>query len=497
MNRSHSCSCLACVLVIGCLATSPLTSAPRGDVRVLVLTGASDPAHDWRQTSGMLERILGAAGFTVRVNDEPRGLSEATLAGYHALVINYNGPRWGPQTEAAIEAFLSRGGGLVSFHGVSYGPFMGTAQTPRGWIHRPDAAWQAWPKILGAFWAPSNIGHSIPHAFRVRLLDREHPITRGMPAEFTISDELYHRLDLDPAARVLGVAFSDKAYGGTGRDEPVFWTVAVGRGRAFHTTLGHDAGVLYQSGFVTLISRAVEWAARGAVTLEGWLEWPLRSSPNPVRVLLITGGHAYPSALYSLFEGYDDLVWSHAATEQEAFGTDLKDRWDVLVFHDLREDIGAEARENLRAFVTAGKGVVSIHHAIVDFTTWPWWYEEVIGGKYFTRARDGRPASTFKEGVEMIVKPAPGMHAHPVLRGVLTLVLVDEAYKGMWHSPRIQVLMETDHPLNDRPVVYIGPGGGGRAIYIQPGHTESTLRHPGFRRLVYNAVMWAGGRLPH
>lgn len=495
MNPLHPCSRLLRLIPFACLATWALVAAPRNEIRVLVLTGTSDPAHDWRQTTSMLESILTtAAGFTVRVTQEPRGISQATLASYDALVVNYNGPRWGASTEAAVEAFLARGKGLVSFHGVSYGPFMGTEQTSTGWVHRPQSAWPAWPKILGAFWAPRDIGHSIPHAFRVRIVDSQHPITRGMPTEFVVSDELYHRLELDPAARVLGVAFSDRAWGGTGRDEPVFWTMAVGAGRAFHTTLGHDAAVLYQRGFVTLISRAVEWAATGAVTLEGWLEWPQRRR-NPVRVLVVTGGHAYPAAFYSLFEGYGDLMWAHAATEQEAFRADLKDRWDVIVFHDLREDLGAEARENLRAFVEAGKGIVSIHHAIVDFTAWPWWYEEVIGGKYFTRAQERRPASEFKEGVEMVLLPAPGMRSHPVLRGVLPLVLEDEAYKGMWHSPRIRVLMETAHPLNDKPVVYIGPGGGGRAIYIQPGHSESTLRHPGYRRLVYNAIMWAAGRL--
>ncbi|MGB9605486.1 MAG: ThuA domain-containing protein, partial [Bryobacteraceae bacterium] len=323
----------------------------------------------------MLRRILDLAGrFTVRVIEEPRGITEATLAGYDALVIDYNGPRWGVETEAAVESFVASGKGLVSFHGVSYGPFMGTQQGASGWVYRPETAWKAWPRLLGAFWAPDKIGHSIPHAFRVRLVDREHPVTKGMPAEFVFSDELYHRMDLDPAARVLGVAYSDPGWRGTGRDEPVIWTVTTGRGRALHTTLGHGAAAMYQPGFVTLMARAVEWAASGTVTLKGWLDWSRRNS-NPVRVLVVTGGHSYPSAFFSLFEGYGDLVWAHAATEQEAFRPGLDQRWDVIVFHDLREDLGEEARAALRALVQAGKGVVSIHHAIVDFTAWPWWYE--------------------------------------------------------------------------------------------------------------------------
>lgn len=241
-------------------------------IRVLILTGQTDAAHNWRETTPALRRILASAGrFTVQVNEEPRRLTPASLAGYDLLLVNYNGPRLGADAEKAIEDFLDSGKGLVSFHGVSYGPFMGTEQQPGGWVHRPETAWAAWPRILGAFWAPENIGHSIPHAFRVRVTDRQHPITRDMPPEFTFRDELYHRMSLRPEARVLAVAFNSTAMRGTGRDEPVFWTVAWGKGRAFHTTLGHDAAVICQPGFVTLLTRAAEWAATGAVTLPGWL----------------------------------------------------------------------------------------------------------------------------------------------------------------------------------------------------------------------------------
>jgi len=32
-------------------------------------------------------------------------------------------------------------------------------------------------------------------------------------------------------------------------------------------------------------------------------------------------------------------------------------------------------------------------------------------------------------------------------------------------------------------------------IYIQLGHDPETFRHPGYRRLVYNAILWSAGRL--
>jgi type 1 glutamine amidotransferase len=208
---------------------------------------------------------------------------------------------------------------------------------------------------------------------------------------------------------------------------------------------------------------------------------------------VVTGGHGYPAAFYSLFEGYDDIRWSHAVTPQQAFNARLSG-YDAVVLHDLYNDLGEAERGHLRAFVESGKGVVSIHHAIVDYTAWPWWWQEVIGGKYFEQPLGDHPKSAYREGVEFTAVPAKGAARHPVMAGVPPLPVDDEVYKGMWHSPKITVLMETDHPDNDRPVVYTGPDPKARAVYIQLGHSESTMRHPGYRRLVHNAVRWSAGR---
>jgi type 1 glutamine amidotransferase len=64
----------------------------------------------------------------------------------------------------------------------------------------------------------------------------------------------------------------------------------------------------------------------------------------------------------------------------------------------------------------------------------------------------------------------------------------------MWHSPKVEVLMETTFPLNDTPIVYIGPHPQARVVYIQLGHSDSTMRYPGYRKLVHNAIQWSAGR---
>jgi len=481
------------VLMTICLAAS---GASPERIRVLFLTGQTDlPYHDWRISTPFLRGVLSGTGrFDVKVLEEVRGVTPATLAGTDVLVLNYNGPRWGDATETAIEEFVKSGKGLVSFHGVTYGEFYGQVFGQR-WTAGATKGWLAYPRLVGAQWDPPKIGHGARHVFTVKWVDRGHPISAGLEESFLANDELYHKLDLLPGTKVLATAFSAPGTGGTGKDEPIIWTTAFGRGRTVHITLGHDLSAMSQPGFLTALARSVEWVATGVVTLPAKIAADPPAKKDAVRLLVVTGGHTYPTAFYTLFEGYDDIVWTHAASQKEAFTPKMKDNFDAVLLHDMGETIDDTGKANLRAFVEAGKGVVSTHHSIVDYTSWPWWYEEVIGGKYFVNAAAGHPKSSYKEDVEIVARPVTAMASHPVIRGLGPLPVVDEAYLGMWHADGIRVLMEADHPLNDRPVVYLGPNSSHRAIYIQLGHSSSTMRHPGYRKLVRNAILWSAGRL--
>lgn len=465
-------------------------------VRVVILTGSSDlPYHHWHESTEFLRGVLERTGrFDVKVIEEVRGITPATLEDFDVAVLNYNGPRWGAPAETAIEAFVRGGHGLVSFHGVTYGAFYGMVFNG-GWKApaNGDPGWAAYGDLIGATWEPAKVGHAPRHIFDVKWTDRDHPVSRGVDAAFQANDELYHRLDLKPTAHVLAVAYDDPAIGGTGRDEPIMWTSTFGAGRTLHITLGHDLSALQQSGFLTAFARGVEWSATGSVSLPARIE-ATAAPTDPARVLVATGGHPYPTAFYTLFEGYDDIVWQHATTLRETYQEDMAARFDVLVLHDMYNEIGEAERANLRAFLEAGKGVVSTHHSIVDYTAWPWFHEEVIGGKYYEKALDGHPGSFYKEGVEFIARPTQAGASHPVTAGIGPIPVHDEVYRGMWHAPGIQVLMETDHPLNDKPVVYTGVHPKARSVYIQMGHSASTHRHPAYRKLVHNAILWATRR---
>jgi type 1 glutamine amidotransferase len=47
-----------------------------------------------------------------------------------------------------------------------------------------------------------------------------------------------------------------------------------GRGRVFHTTLGHDVNAMSSVDFVVTLQRGAEWAATGRVTQKVPVEFP-------------------------------------------------------------------------------------------------------------------------------------------------------------------------------------------------------------------------------
>lgn len=111
--------------------------------------------------------------------------------------------------------------------------------------------------------------HGPQHEYEIKVRQPEHPIMKGLPPVFKHGpDELYDRLR-GPAENVtiLASAFSAKEQNGTGRHEPVFMVIDYGKGRVFHTVLGHAVEHLREGSFMTTFQRGTEWAATGKVTI--------------------------------------------------------------------------------------------------------------------------------------------------------------------------------------------------------------------------------------
>jgi type 1 glutamine amidotransferase len=69
--------------------------------------------------------------------------------------------------------------------------------------------------------------------------------------------------------------------GGTGKVEPVIWTVPYGQGRVVMMVIGHDLLAMSQPGFMDAFARSAEWAATGEVAPGAPTLSPPTSLPAP------------------------------------------------------------------------------------------------------------------------------------------------------------------------------------------------------------------------
>lgn len=260
------------------LILAPLFSA--GKHRALLIDGQNN--HDWKATSPLLRRYLEETGlFTVEMTTAPpRGGDMSSFRpnfGEFALVVlNYNGEDWSKETENGFVAFVKSGGGLVVVHAANNAfptwPEFNEMIGVGGWGNRNEKAGPYLRFRDGKWTADTTPGpgghHGKQHAYKLTLRDPNHPILKGFPKEWMhATDELYDRLR-GPArdVNILASAFSDPATGGTGEHEPLLMTIPYGKGRVFHTALGHAVPAMQSSDFIISYQRGAEWAATGRVT---------------------------------------------------------------------------------------------------------------------------------------------------------------------------------------------------------------------------------------
>jgi type 1 glutamine amidotransferase len=261
---------------------SPVSNAPN---RALIISGQNN--HNWQGSTPVLKQILENSGlFSVDIAQTPAAGKDMStfkpdFSKYQVVVLDYTGDSWPEETKKAFETYVSGGGGVVVYHAADnafadwkeYNKMIGVG----GWSDRsekdgPYIRWRDGGIVRDT--QPGKAGsHGPQHAFQVTIRDTEHPITKGLPAIWMhTQDELYSELR-GPAENltVLATAYADTAFKGTGQHEPMLMTINYGKGRVFHTALGHAMGdapypAMECVGFIVTLQRGAEWAATGAVT---------------------------------------------------------------------------------------------------------------------------------------------------------------------------------------------------------------------------------------
>ena len=294
------------VLVAGLLT---IFSACKNETayNTLIITGQNN--HNWKASSPVLKQILDETGLfksEIMITPDKGGDMKTfnpDFSKYKLVVLDYNdqfpggenGDSWTEKTNTSFLEFVRNGGGVVIYHAADnafpawkeYNEMIGLGGL--GNRNQKDGPYVYYKnnQLVTDTAAGRGGSHGKRIEFLVRTRITDHPITKGLPARWLHgNDELYSQLR-GPASnmQILATAFADSAAGGgTMRDEPILMTITFGKGRIFHTVMGHaDEGggpAMQCVGFITTLQRGAEWAVTGNVTQK--VPWDFPSAAGVV-----------------------------------------------------------------------------------------------------------------------------------------------------------------------------------------------------------------------
>ena len=274
------------------------TVSARKPIKTLLITGQNN--HNWQVSHVVLKQILENSGrFDVDFAISPeqgKDMSGFVLdfSPYQLVVLDYNGDSWPEETNRRFLEYVQNGGGVVIYHAAdnafSKWPEFNKICALGGWEGRnensgPYVYWKDGKLVKDSSAGPGG-SHGRQHEYVLNGRDKVHPVVKGLPLKWRhAKDELYDRMRGPGNIRdILYTAYSDKETNGSGREEPLVFTVDYRNARNFHTMLGHagatteDNIAMQCTGFQVLLLRGAEWAATGKVTQKVPKDFPTETT---------------------------------------------------------------------------------------------------------------------------------------------------------------------------------------------------------------------------
>lgn len=290
-----------CLLVTAILAfaVSDVQARPK-KLRALIVSGQNN--HNWQVSHRVLRLILDQSGLfesDIVLTPEAGGDMSAfrpDFSKYDVVVLDYNGDRWPAQTDEAFMRYVQKGGGVVIYHAADNAfalwPEFNRVIALGGWEGRDERSGPYYYLINDIPVLDNGAGpggsHGAQREYPMHCRKADHPITKGLPDNWIHArDEMYDRMRGPANVRdLLYSGYADAATGGSGREEPLVFTVDYGKARIFHIMLGHcgpslaDNPAMQCAGFQTLLLRGAEWAATGRVKQSVPADFPTDRQPS-------------------------------------------------------------------------------------------------------------------------------------------------------------------------------------------------------------------------
>lgn len=237
--------------------------------RAIILCGGW-PGHDPEAISSRFEDILKREGCAVETVRSTAFFADAARLRRYDLLVpvwSYSGQNDLPDVWMVnLADAVSDGMGIAGCHGGMCDAFRESVL----WQFLTGAQWVAHPSVPFYHCTPcvSSPEGAFFRDYRVRFVDRESPLTRGL-SDFDMHSELYW-LHIDPSVHVLAettLSRQGDEYAPHLSDGdvtmPVAYTRHWGRGRVFYSALGHsDAEFDRFPTALELMRRGLLWALR-------------------------------------------------------------------------------------------------------------------------------------------------------------------------------------------------------------------------------------------
>jgi len=220
-----------------------------------------------------------------------------------------------------------------------------------------------------------------------------------------------------------------------------------------------------------------------------------QKKPNPVRVLLITGGHDFDKEPFYAFVNSLQGITVTEVKHPNAlamFRPENRGSYDVVLLYDMPNTISEQEKKDFTDCLKKGKGLVVWHHAYCSYQNWTE-YQNIVGGRYHEEAwMDDKgvphPASTYKHGVQFHLKVAD--KKHPVTKDIHDFDIVDETYGMGSVNPNVHPLLTTDDSTSTPTVAWTNRYGKSKVVTILLGHDYQAWTNLNFKKLLTQAILW-------
>ena len=209
-----------------------ITGCPmRTMLKILILLGGG--YHDFKEGGRIIEELLRKRGIEFDTVWDKSVLKDLPRSEYKAVLLYTQGGKLTGEEERGLLEFIRSGGGYAGIHSASDSFKENTEYI----------------KLVGAYF----VRHPPVQQLNIKVVDRTHPITRGL-SDFTTVDELYIQEHVSDKHVLLEAHLEDIV-------EPVCWVRNYGEGRVFYISLGHDPNAISNENFQEVLVRGIKWAA--------------------------------------------------------------------------------------------------------------------------------------------------------------------------------------------------------------------------------------------